>query len=137
MTIFASLVPTVEQIPYLSSLGDEPAPMRIASGPRWRQMTSAEKVLYAMSETEWQEQVIAIAELFGWWWWRDNMSTRNRRGMTDLVLFRDRIVWAELKKETGKSRPGQPEFATRVIRARGEHYVWRPRHKAQVLEVLR
>jgi len=137
VTVFASPAPTAEQIPYLWALGTDPAPTGMASGPRWQQMTSTEKALYAMSEAEWQEQVIALAEHFGWWWWRDNMSTRNRRGMTDLILFRDRIIWAELKKETGKSRPGQPEFAARVIRAGGKHYIWRPRHKAEVLEVLR
>ena len=79
-----------------------------------------------MSEAEWQDVVEQFARLHGWWVWHDNDPRRNREGFPDLVLIRERVVWAELKSDTGKLRPGQQAMIARLSAAAAEVHVWRP-----------
>ena len=138
MTTFAPPVPTADQIPYLSSLGDKPAPRRLKPGTaRWQQLTSPEKILLSMSEAEWQQWVIDAATRHGWFHWHDKDARKNTPGLPDLQLLRDREVWAELKSETYQTTDEQDRYADRLRRAGCEIHLWRPRHKAEVLEVLR
>jgi hypothetical protein len=137
MTVFVSPVPTAEQIPYLSSLGDDPSPRIVIRSKRWAQLTPTEQILMSLSEDAWTSWVLDAASLRGWRFWHDRDSRLNARGFPDLLLLRDRSVWAELKSETGLVRPGQVEFAADLTRAGQPWHLWRPRHKATVLEVLR
>lgn len=133
-------VPTPEQIPFLSSLGDAPAPRIHRNSPRWHQLTTQERVLLAMPENGpegWATWVTDYAEARGWTWWHDLDARRNAAGFPDYLLIRERVVWVELKSETGTVRPAQRKFAARLVRAGQEYHLWRPRNRAEVLEVLR
>lgn len=137
MTVLAYPVPTTEQIPFLASLGLDPAPRMKVGSVRWQQLTSAEKLLLAESEDDLTRWVLDYAAPRGWKCWHDADSRRNRAGLPDWIFIRERVVWAELKNETYKATSAQVEFA-RALRAAGQQvHLWRPRHKAAVLEVLR
>ena len=62
-----------------------------------------------------------------------------RAGFPDLVLVRgDRLIFAELKRETGKLGPGQQEWLEAVEVIRGvEAYLWRPSDLQDVHRILR
>ena len=138
MTVFAPAAPTPEQIPYLWALGVDPAPRSLKPGTRrWSALTSMEKVLLAESEARWQRWVIDAATRLGWHYWHDADARKNAPGLPDLHLLREREVWAELKSETYKTTPEQDRYAERLRCAGCEIHLWRPRHKAQVLEALR
>jgi hypothetical protein len=57
-------------------------------------------------------------------------------GFPDLVLVRDRIIYAELKTNTGKLGPAQIAWGQALTRAGAEYYVWRPRDADEVQAVL-
>ena len=58
-------------------------------------------------------------------------------GFPDLVIVRDRIVYAEVKSERGTLSTEQAEWRERIIFAGGEWHLWRPRHRDLITEVLR
>lgn len=63
-----------------------------------------------VTEAQWQNTVVEAAELFGWWLFHDHDPRRNQAGFPDLVLIRPpRVVFVELKRETGKVSKAQAE----------------------------
>lgn len=81
------------------------------------------------SEKDWQDMVEQYAHLQGWKFWHNNNPRMSNAGLPDLILYRDRIVWAELKVrdrngKAGRVRPAQQEFYADITRAGGEAYVW-------------
>lgn len=91
----------------------------------------------AMTEADWQTRVVDYARLRSWTVWHDNDSRRNRAGLPDLILVRDRVVWAELKGPAGRLRAAQKTFLAALGRAGAETYVWRPSDWPDVMAVLR
>jgi hypothetical protein len=83
-----------------------------------------------MSHDELQENVIKLAKTYKWWWWHDEDSRRNRAGLPDLILIRPpRLIFAELKTEKDKLRPGQAEVIDKLAAVPGvEVCIWRPSH---------
>jgi hypothetical protein len=99
-----------------------------------------------ITEAEWQAQVVQLAETLGWGWMHVQTVTVRKPGphkwnpertfaMTptdgplgvgwpDLVLMRERVVYAELKREGEKLKPGQELTRDRILAAGGEHHVW-------------
>ena len=55
-----------------------------------------------LSEKEFQHQVCQLARLCGWRIYHVHFSQRSEPGFPDLVLVRERVVYAELKSETGE-----------------------------------
>jgi hypothetical protein len=107
------------------------------------------------SETEFRATVIEAAERLGWKVWSINDSVyralivANRKlgihfrppaaGFPDLVMVRgDRLVFAELKSNTGTVRPEHKVWldALAELRYPVEVHIWRPREFDCVLEVL-
>jgi hypothetical protein len=58
------------------------------------------------------------------------------KGFFDLVLVRDRVIWAELKTDTGSTRPEQHAWHKAVRDAGGEVYLWRPSMWASIAHTL-
>jgi hypothetical protein len=57
-------------------------------------------------------------------------------GFPDLVLVRDRIIYAELKTTKGKLSANQNQWRDAIAAAGGEHYVWRPSDADEIKAVL-
>jgi hypothetical protein len=101
----------------------------------------------ALLEADWQRTVIEAAHVLGWRvghfrkartnkGWRTPVSA-DGKGFPDLVLVRDRIVYAELKSETGKPSLDQKAWRDAILGAGGEWYLWRPGDWEEVQRVLR
>lgn len=89
------------------------------------------------SEAAWQRTVLDLARLLGWWVYHTHDSRRSTAGFPDLVLIRDRVIFAELKTSSGKVRDAQKLWIGLLERAGGEVYLWRPDDFDEVHEILR
>lgn len=87
-------------------------------------------------EREWQSTVIEIADIGGWWHYHTYNSRRSTKGFPDLVLVRDSVIFAELKRSTGRVRPEQVEWMEQLAQAGAEVYLWRPRDIEEVRATL-
>jgi len=64
-----------------------------------------------MTEAEFQQQVVDLAQLRGWRVFHDHDSRRNAAGLPDLIMVRSgRLIFAELKGAKGRVRPEQAEW---------------------------
>lgn len=97
-----------------------------------------------VAESKFQEMVEEVAGYCGWTSFHLNLPMRSPAGFPDLVLFRDRIVFAELKSRSpttgraGKLAPAQIAYAQTIMKAGGEYYSWLyPDDWEALVEVLR
>jgi len=102
-------------------------------------------------ERDWDRQLFAggrkpgIATTLGWQsHWTFN-SKGSAHGFPDRVLARDRVIFAELKRElTGKRSedknrapsPAQVEWLDRLAAAGAEAYLWRPSDLDEIAVIL-
>lgn len=109
------------------------------------------QLLASLSEAEFQAQLIVEAQALGYrvahfraartgsGGWATPVAA-DGRGFPDLVLVngrRGRVVFAELKSETGTLEPAQLSWITALEDAGAEVHVWRPTDLDDALEVLR
>jgi hypothetical protein len=98
------------------------------------------------TEADWQATVIDYAHLRKWrvahfrpakteQGWRTAVSA-DGAGFPDLVLVRDRVIFAELKSDTGKLSVAQLEWFLGLELANAEAYIWRPSDWPEVERVL-
>lgn len=93
--------------------------------------------LTGILEKDWQAQVRQLALLLGWRRaYHTYDSRRSDTGFPDLVLVRDRVIFLELKRETGKVSDAQREWIRALANANAEVYVARPRHLDQLATIL-
>lgn len=92
----------------------------------------------AMPEAAFHAYVVELAELLGWWIWHDRDSRGNRAGLPDLILVRPpRVLFVELKTETGRTRRDQAEVLSMLADCPGvETYLWRPSQRAELEQIL-
>ena len=84
-------------------------------------MTSAK-----LSEKQFQSQVVALARACGWLCYHTYDSRRSTAGFPDLVMVRERVVFAELKRDGGRPTIPQSNWLHRLREAGQEAYLWRP-----------
>jgi hypothetical protein len=89
-----------------------------------------------MTEAQFQAQVVQLAGLLGWSWYHTHDSRRSPAGFPDLVLWRERVIFAELKRENGRLSHAQVDVGNALRRAGAEAYCWRPSHFDEVKAVL-
>ena len=91
----------------------------------------------AVTEKQFQATVIEYAERLGYLVYHTYDSRRSQRGFPDLVMVKEgRLVMAELKRETGRTKPEQAEWL-RLLRSAGvEAYIWRPSTWPEIESVL-
>jgi hypothetical protein len=93
--------------------------------------------LRELSEREWQQQVVQLAQQTGW---RKAFhvydSRRSHSGWPDLVLLRERLVLIELKTERGKLSDAQRDWLNALRKAGVEAYVARPRDLEALADLL-
>ena len=89
-----------------------------------------------MSERDFQRTIIATARYLGWRVAHFGTAMTQRgsfvtpaqadgAGFPDLVLVRERVVFAELKSAKGQLSPRQREWMRALLEAGQEAYVWR------------
>ena len=99
------------------------------------------------TEAEFQRWLTELAEVLGWTHvhFRPAMTSKGYRtpvsgplgkGWPDLVLVRERIIFAELKSEKGKVSLEQDYVLGELRRAGAEVYVWRPSDRDKIGKVL-
>lgn len=97
-------------------------------------------------ERDFQAQVIQLAHIFGWriahfrpaktsHGWRTAVGA-DGAGFPDLVLARDRVVFIELKSDTGRLRDDQTAWHEALTAAGAEAYVFRPSQWDELQAVL-
>lgn len=100
----------------------------------------------SFTEAQWQLRVQSIARINGWKYYHapDNMPNKYGRiqniipGFPDLVLVKNgRIIFAELKKETGRLSESQKEWIDELKQCNLEVYVWRPSDENLINKVLK
>lgn len=91
------------------------------------------------TERNLREQVRSLCGIYGWKMAFTQYSLRSPKGFPDLVLLRPpRLIFAELKSETGKTRPDQDAWLDTLRELPGaEVFLWRPTDIEQIAEVLR
>lgn len=99
-------------------------------------MSKKASALPTISEAEFQRQVVELAKLRGFKVYHTYNAQRSEAGLPDLLLVRERVLWAELKRESGKVSSEQLEWIHALIAALQEVYVWRPSDWPQIQEVL-
>jgi hypothetical protein len=102
-------------------------------------MTSSAVILGPrLRERDWQSRVIDVARLRRWRVFHDQDSRRNTAGLPDLLLVRrGRLIFAELKTETGRLTADQNAWLLDLSACPGvEVHVWRPSDWPEVQRVL-
>lgn len=100
-----------------------------------------------LTEWKWQQIVARYARMRGWKVVHvpkvrktdgdyRTVVDYDGKGFFDLVLFRDRVVFAELKSEDGRRTPEQEAWAGIARRAGQEVHLWKPSDWETVRTVL-
>ena len=91
-----------------------------------------------MTEKQWMAKVVAAAEEMRWKTYHTYDSRKSEPGFPDLVLVRrdDRVIYAELKSQTGKLTPAQDIWRQYLLSAGAEYHIWRPSDWDAVIDTL-
>lgn len=91
-------------------------------------------------EDDWDRQLFrgpkALATMLGWTTYHTLRSRGSRSGYPDRTCVRERILFAELKREKTKPTAEQVEWLDRLANAGGEVYLWRPSDLGEIGNVL-
>ena len=80
--------------------------------------------------------MLELAATFGWRHYHTYRSRKSPSGFPDLVLVRDRVIFAELKSDVGKPTKDQQAWFDALQLAGAEAYLWRPDDLQQVAETF-
>ena len=83
-----------------------------------------------MSERRLQDLIIQLSKQMGWMSFHDYDSRRSTPGFPDLVLVHPkqrRVIWRELKSETGTTSAEQKVWLSSLLLVGEDVDVWRPR----------
>ena len=97
--------------------------------------------LDSMLEKDWAALLFSkqrgLAPSLGWnLTYHVRYTQGSRPGFPDQVLIRDRIIFAELKREKGAPTDHQVEFLDGIAKAGGEVYLWRPSDLEEIGQIL-
>lgn len=87
-------------------------------------------------EQRFQNQVLRLAKLCGWWTYHTYDARRSQPGFPDLVLVKDRILFRELKTDTGRITPEQKHVIELLTTAGADAAVWRPKDWQEIESTL-
>lgn len=93
-----------------------------------------------ITEKQWMNQVRTLAMILGWRPYHTYCSVYSDAGFPDLVLVHTkqrRVIFAELKRDTGRVTERQQAWLDDLAAAGAEVYVWRPSHLDEVEQILR
>lgn len=93
--------------------------------------------LLPQTEKAWQAVVLDLARALGWRAYHTHDSRRSAAGFPDLVLVRDRVIFAELKTATGRLSADQQVWLHELEHAGADVHIWRPSDYDAVVATLR
>ena len=83
--------------------------------------------VHPVNERDFTTQIRDLARLLGWARYHTWLSQHSPAGFPDEILVRPpRIVFAELKTDTGKPTPMQTEWLDQLAACHLEVFLWRP-----------
>lgn len=93
----------------------------------------------SLRESDFQRQVLDLAKMFGWRVYHPMLSKWSERGFPDLTLIRPpRVIFAELKRDKGRTTVHQDEWAALLLACPGvEYFLWKPADFETIAERLR
>lgn len=95
------------------------------------------KVARLMMEADLQGQVVDVAQRLGWWCYHPYDSRNSASGWPDLTLLRGhRILYLELKRESGTLTQQQIACHERLRTAGQDVYVMRPSDWPEIIHLL-
>lgn len=80
--------------------------------------------------------MIQLAQLRSWLVYHTRDSRRSQPGFPDIVLVKGRLIFAELKSETGRLTPEQERWLAALRSAGCDVRVWRPSDWQEIEETL-
>ena len=98
-----------------------------------------------------EEKIVALAQALGWHvaHFRNVLVQRkdgstfyatpaaaNGKGFPDLVIVRDRVIFAELKSGSGRLSPEQKQWREWLEESGSEYYVWTDRDVTEIKRLL-
>jgi hypothetical protein len=89
-----------------------------------------------VSEAAFMAQVFQFAAFHHWMYFHTHDSRHSASGFPDVVFVRERVIWAELKRESGRVSPEQKGWLDRLQAAGQEVYLWRPSMWGEIEAVL-
>jgi hypothetical protein len=89
-----------------------------------------------VDEKDFDRELVKYAEGLGWHSWHCYNARKSAAGWPDRVFVRERIIFAELKSETGMVEPEQEVWLQRLRDAGGEVYVWKPSDWPEIERIL-
>jgi hypothetical protein len=95
-----------------------------------------ERSTTALTEKEWQRQVVELARLCGYLVYHTHLSKNSQPGFPDLTCVRDRVVFLELKTEMGKLSEAQAGWIDALTKAGALVMVARPSDLQAVADLL-
>ena len=103
--------------------------------------SAATALLDDMLEREWDAMLFGrqkgLAPILGWCLAYHTLHSKgSQHGFPDRVLVRDRLIFAELKREHGKPTVAQKEWLDGLAGAGVETYLWRPSDLDEIATVL-
>jgi hypothetical protein len=100
-----------------------------------------------MTEDDFLESIIDLAHVYGWKVFHARAARTGKgwrtpvqgdgAGFPDLVLVRERVIFAELKTDKGKLSELQEDWTLALNTAVQEVYVWHPSDWDRIVEVLK
>ena len=96
----------------------------------------------SLSEKQFGGQLEQLCKLFGWRYYHTHNSRFSAPGYPDYTLVRERVIFAELKREDTKKKKyklsaSQIKWRDALLEAKQEWYLWRPRDMDDIAEILR
>lgn len=113
------------------------SPLEPPTAPKPRRTGQNARSAPPLSEKRFLAQVVGLAMLRGWRHYHTHRSEGSAAGFPDLVLVRrPRVVWAELKRDSGRLTRAQQDWLSDLAACGQEWYVWRPADWEEIVEVL-
>jgi len=75
-------------------------------------------------ESAVQATIVELARMCGWRVYHTFDSRKSEPGFPDIVLVRERVVYAEIKRIGERPRPSQVDWLNALVGAGAEVYVW-------------
>lgn len=92
----------------------------------------------ALTEAQFQAQIVNLAKLKGWRYYHPWLSVRSIKGFPDLTLVRgSRLIFAELKREGERPTPAQSEWLIALVAVPCvDVYLWYPSDWESIQAIL-